>query len=68
VDLNNQEIRAVMGKPLPVLDENTDIAEAYRLLLGGSPAIVVLRGETPFGLISRFDFINTLINQNAYGI
>ncbi len=68
VDLNNQEIRAVMGKPLPVLDENTDIAEAYRLLLGGSPAIVVLRGETPFGLISRFDFINTLINQDSYGI
>ena len=68
VDLNNQEIRAVMGKPLPVLDENTDIAEAYRLLLGGSPAIVVLRGDTPFGLISRFDFINTLINQDAYGI
>lgn len=68
VDLNNQEIRPVMGKPLPALDENTDIAEAYRLLLGGSPAIVVLRGETPFGLISRFDFINTLINQDAYGI
>jgi len=68
VDLNNQEIRAVIGKPLPVLDENTDIAEAYRLLLGGSPAIVVLRGETPFGLISRFDFINALINQDTYGI
>jgi cystathionine beta-synthase len=68
VDLNNQEIRAVMGKPLPALDENTDIAEAYRLLLGGSPAIVVLRGETPFGLISRFDFINALINQDAYGV
>ena len=68
VDLNNQEIRAVMGKPLPVLDENTDIAEAYRLLLGGSPAIVVLRGETPFGLISRFDFINALINQDNHGI
>jgi len=68
VDLNNQEIRAVMGKPLPVLDENTDIAEAYRLLLGGSPAIVVLRGETPFGLISRFDFIKTLINQDQHGI
>jgi cystathionine beta-synthase len=68
VDLNNQEIRAVMGKPLPVLDENTDITEAYRLLLGGSPAIVVLRGEAPFGLISRFDFINTLINQDNHGI
>jgi cystathionine beta-synthase len=66
VDLNNQEIRAVMGKPLPVLDENKDIAEAYRLLLGGSPAIVVLRADAPVGLISRFDFINTLINQDKH--
>jgi cystathionine beta-synthase len=68
VDLNNQEIRAVMGKPLPVLDENKDIAEAYRLLLGGSPAIVVLRADAPVGLISRFDFINTLINQDKHEI
>jgi cystathionine beta-synthase len=68
VDLNNQEIRAVMGKPLPVLDENKDIAEAYRLLLGGSPAIVVLRDDAPVGLISRFDFINTLINQDKHEI
>jgi cystathionine beta-synthase len=68
VDLNNQEIRAVMGKPLPVLDENKDIAEAYRLLLGGSPAIVVLRADAPIGLISRFDFINTLINQDKHEI
>jgi predicted transcriptional regulator len=37
-------------------------------LLGGSPAIVVLRGDTPFGLISRFDFIKTLINQDQHGI
>ena len=68
VDLNNQEIRAVMGKPLPVLDENTDVAEAYRLLLGGSPAIVVLHNEKPFGLISRLDYINTLINQDEHAI
>jgi cystathionine beta-synthase len=68
VDLNNQEIRAVMGNPLPVLDESTDLAEAYRLLLGGSPAIVVLRDGKPFGLISRFDFINTLIEKDTHGI
>jgi cystathionine beta-synthase len=63
VDLNNQDIGVVMGNPLPVLDEETDISEAYRLLLGGSPALVVTRDGTPFGLISRFDLINTLINK-----
>ena len=65
VDLNNQEIRAVMGKALPVLDENTDISEAYRLLLGGSPAILVLRNSIPQGLISRFDLINSLIQKDG---
>ena len=68
VDLNNQEIRAVMSKPIPALEETTDIAEAYRLLLGGSPAIIVLRNGTPFGLISRFDLINTLLEQDKHGI
>jgi cystathionine beta-synthase len=63
VDLNNQDIGVVMGNPLPVLDEGTDISEAYRLLLGGSPALVVTRDGAPFGLISRFDLINTLINK-----
>ena len=63
VDLNNQDIGVVMGNPLPVLDEGTDISEAFRLLLGGSPALVVTRDGAPFGLISRFDLINTLINK-----
>lgn len=68
VDLQNQQIGPVMGKPLPVLDQETDIAEAYRLLLGGSPAVIVTVNEKPFGLVSRFDLINTLIHQDQNGI
>jgi cystathionine beta-synthase len=68
VDLNNQDIGVVMGNPLPVLDECTDIAEAYRLLLGGSPALVVTQDSVPYGIISRFDIINALINKDEYGI
>jgi cystathionine beta-synthase len=68
VDLNNQPIGVVMGKPLPVLDAGADIAEAYRLLLGGSPAVLVARNDVPFGLISRFDLINTLIHHDNHGI
>lgn len=63
VDLNNQDIGVVMGAPLPVLDEATDLNEAYRLLLGGSPALVVTRQGEPFGIVSRFDLINTLIHH-----
>jgi cystathionine beta-synthase len=68
VDLNNQQIGPVMGKALPVLDQETDTAEAYRLLLGGSPAIIVPVNDKPFGLITRFDLINILIHQEQNGI
>ena len=68
VDLQNQEIRAVMGKPLPSLDESTDLAEAYRILLGGSPALVVTRAGRPLGLVSRFDLITTFSNRDSYEI
>jgi cystathionine beta-synthase len=54
-----------MGKPLPVLDEQTGLPEAYRLLLGGSPALIVTRHAVPLGLISRLDLINTLIHRDA---
>ena len=65
VDLNNQQIGVVMGKPLPVLDEQTGLPEAYRLLFGGSPALIVTRHAVPLGLISRLDLINTLIHRDA---
>lgn len=68
VDLQNQEIRAVMGKPIPSLDESTDLAEAYRLLLGGSPALVVTRAGRPLGLVSRFDLITTFSHRDSYEI
>ena len=68
VDFRNQEIRAVMGKPLPSLDESTDLAEAYRILLGGSPAIVVTRAGRPLGLVSRFDLITTFSHRDTYEI
>ncbi len=57
LDVNNQEISAVMAKPLPALDEKTDAAEAYRILLSGMPGVVVLAAEKPIGFIGRSDLI-----------
>ncbi|HNX34223.1 MAG TPA: cystathionine beta-synthase [Kiritimatiellia bacterium] len=55
-----QEIRAVMGAPLPSLDEAADLSEAYRLLFAGAPAIVVTRDRQPHGVVTRFDVIAQL--------
>lgn len=64
INFTNQEVLAVMGKPLPILDQNIDISEAYRLLLSGTTGIIIERDEAPVGLITRADLIKYWISQN----
>lgn len=59
LDIRNQEIRAVMAKPLPCLDEKTDVSEAYRILLGAVPGIIVSREEQAVGFVTRADLISS---------
>ena len=54
---------AVMGKPLPTMDEKMDISEAYRVLLSGTTGIVVYRGGFPAGVITRSDIIEYWMKQ-----
>jgi cystathionine beta-synthase len=64
INFFNQEVSAVMGKPLPILNENVDISEAYRLLLSGTTGIIIEQDEISIGLITRTDLIKYWINQN----
>lgn len=59
LDVNNQEISAVMARPLPSLDQGVDVSEAYRILLGGVPGIVVTEDGKGIGFITRSDLIAT---------
>jgi cystathionine beta-synthase len=54
---SRQEISAVMGEPLPVLDISTPVAEAYRVLLAGQTGIVVKERHRLRGFITRTDLI-----------
>ena len=47
VDLRNQEIWAVMGKPVP--EDRTDISEAYRMCEGAPPQLSASRRALPRG-------------------
>lgn len=60
---SSQEVAAIMGKPLPTLDGRTDAAEAYRMLLGGVPAVIVMRGDEGIGLITRADLIAAWVRR-----
>ncbi len=57
-DFEKTPISSVMGRPLPTLDEDVDMLEAYRVLLSGTTAIVILRNGRPVGVITRADLIN----------
>jgi len=58
VDLREKPVCEVMGKPLPQVDESTDISEPYRLLLAGHGGVVVTRHGIAYGFLARIDLVN----------
>ncbi len=62
IDFTKQKVSAVMGSPLPSLDEHTDITEAERLLLSGISGIIVTSNKKPVGVITRSDIIETWVS------
>ena len=67
LDVVNQEISAVMGKPLPTLDVQADASEAYRLLLAGAPGIIVTFGveKRGIGVVTRSDLISLWVRRDG---
>ncbi|MCX7819051.1 MAG: cystathionine beta-synthase [Kiritimatiellae bacterium] len=61
IDASNQEVGAVMGRPLPELEEGVDIAAAYRRFLAGAPAILVTKDGAPTGVVTKMDLIDLFI-------
>lgn len=58
IDAANQEVGAVMGPPLPEMEETADISAAYRRFLAGTPAVVVTRDGAARGVITKMDLID----------
>ncbi len=54
----SQQVGAVMGKPLPVIDLETEISEANRLLLAGAGALLAAEGGVPKAVVTRIDLID----------
>lgn len=57
ISFENQQVLAVMGKPLPTLNEDVDISEAYRILLSGVSGVIVSQNGHPVGVLTRTDLI-----------
>lgn len=57
-DLRSKNVAEVMGRPLPQVEESTDVTEVYRLLLAGHGGVIVTRNDETYGFLSRLDLVN----------
>jgi cystathionine beta-synthase len=63
-DLVESTVGAAMDPPFPTIASRADIDEAFELLLGGAPAVVVLDGEHPAGVVTKLDLLE-FVSQHA---
>jgi cystathionine beta-synthase len=59
-DIVHGEVKDVMGRPFPLLDEKDELAHAYRELSLGHAAIVVAHEGKAIGVLTKMDIINYL--------
>lgn len=58
IDVAHQPVASVMAAPLPMLSIETNVTEAYRLLMSGVNAILAVDGKTPKAIVTRIDLVS----------
>ncbi len=56
-DPRQVNVREIMARPLPQVDEGMDVDEVYRQLLSGSSGVIVTRGGKVAGILTRIDLV-----------
>jgi cystathionine beta-synthase len=57
-------VGAAMDSPFPTIPRNADMDEAFDLLLGGAPAVVVTDGDRPVGMITKLDLLEFVAQES----
>ena len=55
--LLDMKVVEVMEEPLPMLSPRSSLEEAYALLLSGKPAVLVVEGGRPVGIVTKIDVV-----------
>lgn len=58
--LGDIKVREVMGKPLPVVDEDASASELLKTFQSGVPAAMVRRASGDYGIITKADLVAVL--------
>ena len=56
-------IGEVMDPPLPTVDVEASVDDAFALLSGGSPAVVATKGSRPVGVVTKLDLLEFLAHR-----
>ncbi len=51
-------VRDIMARPMPQVEEHTDLDEVYRLLMAGNSGVVVTRNKQIRGIVTRIDLVD----------
>jgi cystathionine beta-synthase len=67
-DLDPETVRVgdVMAKPLPQIDVNVQLDEAYRLLLAGNSGVLAVAGDAVIDIVTRIDLIQYWTRRRAH--
>jgi cystathionine beta-synthase len=63
----DRTVGEVMDPPLPLVDANATLDEAFALLSGGANALVVIRRDRPAGVVTKLDLLEYLAHHVAPG-
>jgi cystathionine beta-synthase len=66
-DTDPESVRVgdVMARPLPQLDVEVHLDEAYRLLLAGNSGVLAIEGDSVVGIVTRIDLIQYWTGRRA---
>ncbi len=57
----------VMDRPLPVVDADALLVEAFGQLTGGAPALLAVRDGRPVGIVTKLDLLEFLAHRPSSG-
>ncbi len=66
-DLDPEGVRVgdVMARPLPQVDVNVQLDEAYRLLMAGNSGVLAIAGDAVVDIVTRIDLIQYWTRKRA---
>jgi cystathionine beta-synthase len=57
-------VGAAMDPPFPTIQRSAEMDDAFDMLLGGAPALVVVDREQPVGMITKLDLLEFVAQHN----